>query len=261
MSQNPFDKQAPIPGIKNVLIVGSGKGGVGKSTVSANLALALKKKGLKVGLLDADLYGPSVPRMFGAIGQPPQLDDNRKIIPLQRYGISLMSIGFLVDENEALVWRGPMLFKAIDQFFNDVLWGELDCLVIDLPPGTGDIVLTIAQKVPVAGGVVVCTPQNMALTDAKKAIDMFKQVRVPCLGVIENMSSFQATPDSEPIALFPKGQMDQYLEEQSIEKLVEIPFSPQIGLSCESGIPSVESGAPDPTPFHDAATKILNKIM
>lgn len=238
---NPFDQQKPIEGIKNILVVGSGKGGVGKSTVTVNLAYALKQAGQKVGVLDADIYGPSLPRMMGAIGQKPPILPNEKIQPLVRQGLKLMSMGFLVDEGQAVVWRGPMLFKAIEQFFRDVDWGELDTLVIDLPPGTGDVALTIAQKVPVKGAITVCTPQNMALVDAKKAINMFDQINIPLLGVVENMSYFKATPEAEPQQLFPAGDLNTYLETNKIKKLGCIPFHPTVGLSSEAGIPVVQS--------------------
>jgi ATP-binding protein involved in chromosome partitioning len=238
---NPFDQQRPIEGIKKIIAIGSGKGGVGKSTVTVNLAAALKSKGFSVGILDADIYGPSLPRMMGALGQKPDIDENGKIQPLVRQGMKLMSIGFLVDEGQAVVWRGPMLFKAMEQFFRDVAWGELDYLLIDLPPGTGDIALTMAQKVPVNGAITVCTPQNVAFVDAKKAINMFDQINIPHLGVIENMAYFKATPESEPQELFPRGEINSYLETHRIPKLAEIPFHPHVGLSCEAGIPVVDS--------------------
>ncbi len=237
---NPFDQQAPIQGVKHIIAVGSGKGGVGKSTVAANLAVGLKHRGHKVGLLDADIYGPSVPRLFGCLGQRPDVDSQSKIVPLTRFGVKLMSMGFMVDEDMPMVWRGPMLFKAMDQFFRDVAWGELDYLVIDLPPGTGDVALTMAQKVPVDGGVVVCTPQNMALADGKKAISMFAQVKIPVLGVVENMS-FMTTPQGERVSLFPKGELDAYLMSRDLAKLAEIPFQPQLALSSEAGVPALES--------------------
>ena len=241
---NPFDQQSPIEGVKKIVVVGSGKGGVGKSTVSVNLAAALKAKGKTVGLLDADIYGPSLPRLLGTVGQKPEVDDKGKIQPIVRQGMRLMSIGYLVEEGKAVVWRGPMLFKAMDQFFRDVEWGELDYLVIDLPPGTGDIALTAAQKVPINGAITVCTPQNLAFVDAKKAIDMFDQINVPHLGVVENMAYYKPTPDADPVALFPAGEMNTYLETHGIEKLCEVPFDPAVGLSGEAGIPVVVS-APD----------------
>jgi ATP-binding protein involved in chromosome partitioning len=238
---NPFDQQRPIEGIKKIIVIGSGKGGVGKSTVTVNLAAALKSKGFSVGILDADIYGPSLPRMMGALGQKPEIDENGKIQPLVRQGMKLMSMGFLVEEGQAVVWRGPMLFKAMEQFFRDVAWGELDYLLIDLPPGTGDIALTTAQKIPVNGAITVCTPQNVAFVDAKKAINMFDQINIPHLGVIENMAYFKATPESDPQALFPRGEINAYLETHKIPKLAEIPFHPHVGLACEAGIPVVDS--------------------
>jgi ATP-binding protein involved in chromosome partitioning len=241
MSMNPFDKQSPITGVKKIILVGSGKGGVGKSTVAANLALAMSRQDLKVGLLDADVYGPSVPRLFGVTNGQLNVNKDGKIEPIVRHGVKLMSIGFLVAEGSAVVWRGPMLFKAMDQFFRDVLWADLDCLIVDLPPGTGDVALTVAQKVPVAGAVVVTTPQNLSLVDARKAIDMFERINVPVLGAIENMSFFKASADAEPVQLFPRGDLDQFLDSKGIVKLATLPFDPKVGLACEAGFPTVVS--------------------
>ena len=238
---NPFQQQAPIEGVKKIIAVGSGKGGVGKSTVATNLALALKHQGLQVGLLDADIYGPSLPRMLGALGQKPEFTEDKKMLPIRRHGLQTFSMGYIVDEEMAVVWRGPMLFKAIDQFFRDVAWSNLDVLVIDLPPGTGDIALTMAQKVPVSGAITVCTPQNIALVDAKKALDMFDKINVPNLGVVENMAFFIPPGQSEKVDLFPRGQLRGFIEERRIPLLAEIPFNPSIGLSSEAGIPAVES--------------------
>lgn len=238
---NPFEKQTPIPGIKHIIAVSSGKGGVGKSTVATNLAMALSKNA-KVGLLDADIYGPSLPRMFGCLGQKPHINsETNQLEPIQRHGIKLMSIGFLIDENAAVVWRGPMLFKAMDQFLRDVNWGELDFLVVDLPPGTGDIQLTLAQKVPVAGAVVVSTPQNVALIDVKRAVDMFERVGVPLLGFIENMSYMINPANGEKMQLFPKGEIEAYADSKNLKKLGDVPFNPSVGLACEAGIPIVEA--------------------
>ncbi len=236
---NPFEQQRPIPGVKHIVAISSGKGGVGKSTVSANLALALVKSGARVGLLDADIYGPSIPRMFGALNQKPELDENRKLMPIERLGVRLMSIGFLVDEELAVVWRGPMLFKAMDQFFRDVAWGELDYLLIDLPPGTGDVQLSLAQKVPVAGAIAVTTPQNVALTDVKKAIDMWTRTGVPILGMIENMAWLEQ--NGQRVQLFPRGSLDAYLAEKNFVKLGEIPFNTVVATGGEAGIPAVGS--------------------
>lgn len=239
---NPFQQQAPIPGVRHIIAVGSGKGGVGKSTVAVNLAIALRERGLKVGLLDADIYGPSIPRMLGALNQRPEVNNEQKIIPLTRYGVKTMSLGYLVDEGAAAVWRGPMLFKAMDQFFRDVLWEDLDYLVIDLPPGTGDVGLTMAQKVPVSGALIVCTPQNVALADAKKALDMFERTNVPVMGVVENMA-FLKTDSGETVQLFPKGELDGFLDSRKIKKLAQIPFYPAIGMGSEAGVPVAQSHA------------------
>lgn len=237
---NPFEQQAKIPGIKKIIAISSGKGGVGKSTVATNLALALSTHA-KVGLLDADVYGPSIPRMMGTLNRKPEVNDDQKIIPIQSHGISLMSIGYLVDEASAVVWRGPMLFKAMNQFLYDVAWGELDYLVIDLPPGTGDIQLTLAQKVPIDGAVCVTTPQNVALADLKKSIDMFERVKVPIIGVIENMAWLQTPGTEERLQLFPKGDLDPYLDSKKIVKLAQVPFAPSVGMAAEMGIPVFET--------------------
>lgn len=237
---NPFEQQSAIPGIKHIIAVSSGKGGVGKSTVATNLAMALSKKN-KVGLLDADIYGPSIPRMLGALNQKPLINDDQRLEPIQRHGIKLMSIGFLIEEGSAVVWRGPMLFKAMDQFLRDVHWGELDYLVVDLPPGTGDIQLSLAQKVPLAGAVVVSTPQNISLVDVKKAIDMFNRVNVKILGLVENMSYMINPANGERVQMFPKGEMESYLASKNILKLGEVSFNPSVGMASEAGIPVVES--------------------
>ncbi len=237
---NPFDQQQAIPGVKHIIAVSSGKGGVGKSTVATNLAMALSKRN-KVGLLDADIYGPSIPRMLGALNQKPTINEQQMLEPITRHGMKLMSIGFLVEEGAAVVWRGPMLFKAIDQFLRDVHWGELDYLVIDLPPGTGDVQLTIAQKIPVAGAVVVSTPQNISLIDVKKSIDMFNRVNIKILGIIENMAYMVNPVNGEKIQMFPKGELESYMKSKNIPKVGEVPFNPSVGIAAEAGIPVVES--------------------
>ena len=238
---NPFDQQTKIPGVKHIIAISSGKGGVGKSTVATNLALALSKHH-KVGLLDADIYGPSIPRMLGALNQKPGINaETNRLEPVVRYGIKIMSIGFLVEEGSAVVWRGPMLFKAMDQFLRDVDWGELDYLVVDLPPGTGDIQLTLVQKVHVSGAVVVSTPQNVALIDVKKAVDMFQRVNIPLLGMVENMSYMLNPVNGEKMQLFPKGEINSYAASKGMRMLGEIPFNPSVGLASEAGLPIVEA--------------------
>lgn len=237
---SPFDQQQAIPGVKHIIAVSSGKGGVGKSTVASNLATALGQKS-KVGLLDADIYGPSVPRMLGSLNQKPIINEQQKIEPITRYGIKLMSIGFLIDETAAVVWRGPMLFKAMDQFLRDVNWGELDYLVVDLPPGTGDVQLSLAQKVPVSGAVMVSTPQNVSLTDVKRSVDMFHRVGIRLLGLVENMAYMINPSTGEKMQLFPKGELESYMSSQGIPKIGEVPFNPAVGLACEAGVPIVES--------------------
>jgi ATP-binding protein involved in chromosome partitioning len=231
--------------VKNIIAVVSGKGGVGKSTVSANLALALAEGGAKVGLMDADIYGPSVPIMFGVRGQRPLMRDSNGegiILPIEKFGISLMSIGLLVDEKDAVVWRGPMASSAIRQFINDVDWGELDYLVIDMPPGTGDIHLTIMQTVPVTGVVIVTTPQNVALADAKKAIAMFGQanVKVPVIGLIENMAYF--TPEELPnnkYYLFGKDGGKNLAAEYDLPFLGQVPLVQSIREGGDAGVPAM----------------------
>lgn len=256
-TNNPFEQQKSIPGVKKIIAVASGKGGVGKSTVATNLALALREYG-NVGLLDADIYGPSLPRMMGALNQKPTISEGNKIIPISRYNIKMMSIGFLVEEGAAVIWRGPMLFKAMDQFFKDVQWGDLDYLVIDLPPGTGDVQLTLAQKVPVNCAVIVTTPQNISLIDAKKAIDMFERTGVKIAGVIENMSYMLNPATNEKIQLFPKGELNSYLDAKKITKLGEIPFNPSVSLGSEAGVPIVESNSDgiEAMCFKDIAKKL-----
>jgi len=187
---SPMSKQSEIPGIAAVIAVASGKGGVGKSTTALNLALGLRDLGLRVGLLDADIYGPSVPRLTG-IREKPQLNDERKMIPIARFGLAIMSIGFLVEEDTAMIWRGPMVMSAITQMLRDVAWGTLDILVVDMPPGTGDAQLTLAQNVPLKGAIIISTPQDLSLIDARRGLAMFKKVNVPVLGIVENMSYFQ----------------------------------------------------------------------
>jgi ATP-binding protein involved in chromosome partitioning len=242
------DLTSVLPGVKNIIAVVSGKGGVGKSTVAANLALALSQQGAKVGLMDADIYGPSVPIMFGVRGQRPlmeNVDGKDKIVPLEQHGIKLISIGLLVDEKSAVVWRGPMASSAIRQFVTDVHWGELDYLVIDMPPGTGDIHLTLVQTIPVTGAVVVTTPQEVALSDAKKAIAMFSQAqtKVPIIGLVENMAWF--TPAELPESkyyIFGKDGGKNLADQLDMNFLGQIPLVQSIREGGDKGAPAMLGG-------------------
>jgi ATP-binding protein involved in chromosome partitioning len=237
-----------LPGVKNIIAVASGKGGVGKSTVSANLATGLAQDGAKVGLIDADIYGPSVPTMFGLQNQRPEVekhDDKHYILPLEKHGVKLLSIGFLVDDTQAVVWRGPMVSSAVKQFVSDCIWGELDYLILDLPPGTGDIHLTVVQTMPVTGAVIVTTPQEVALSDARKAVGMFQmdQVKVPVVGVVENMSYFVPAefPDYK-YNIFGEGGGQKVADEYQIPLLAQIPLVQSIRESGDEGVPAVIGG-------------------
>jgi ATP-binding protein involved in chromosome partitioning len=246
-TSNRKDAQQILSGVKNVIAVVSGKGGVGKSTISANLALALAEGGASVGLMDADIYGPSVPIMFGVRGERPMMKDvNGKgvIIPLEKFGIKLMSIGLLVDEKNAVVWRGPMASSAIKQFVTEVDWGELDYLIIDMPPGTGDIHLTLMQTVPVTGAIIVTTPQSVALADAKKGIAMFgqAQINVPIIGLVENMAYFTPAelPDNK-YYLFGKEGGKKLADEYELSFLGQVPLVQSIREGGDEGIPAMVS--------------------
>lgn len=239
-----FDK-ASLPGIENVVLVASGKGGVGKSTVATNLAVSLAKLGCKVGLLDADVYGPSMPTMFGFVDgtrpgtAPGESPDRPKIVPLERHGVKLMSIGFLVDTSTPMVWRGPMIASAAMQLFRDVVWGELDYLVVDLPPGTGDIHLTIAQQVQVAGAVIVSTPQDVALADVVRAKTMFDKVSIPTLGIVENMSYFICDGCQKRHEIFAHGGAQKAAGRLGVPFLGEVPLEPGVMRGSDEGTPVV----------------------
>ncbi len=252
-TDSPMGKQAAIPGIGSVIAVASGKGGVGKSTTALNLALALRDLGLRVGLLDADIYGPSVPRLIG-VHDKPTLNDAKKMVPITRFGLSLMSIGFLVAEDTAMVWRGPMVMSAIRQMLWDVAWGELDVLVVDMPPGTGDAQLTLAQQVPLRGVVIVSTPQDLALIDARRGIAMFKKVDVPALGIIENMSYFQCPECGTRSDIFGHGGARLEAERLKVPFLGEIPLHMSIRTSSDEGTPVVES---EPDGVHAAIYRAI----
>lgn len=228
----PMPPKFDLPGVKHVIAVASGKGGVGKSTVAANLAVGLHALGHTVGLMDADIYGPSVPIMFG-LGV---VDQTRTPFPIERYGLKLMSMGFLVDPNRAVIWRGPKVAQAVGAFLAQTPWGDLDFLVIDLPPGTGDAQLTLSQQAPLTGAVVVTTPQDVALIDARKGVKMFEEVRVPVLGVVENMS-YYLDPAGNKVALFGAGGGRKLAEEAGVKLLAELPIDPRVTTCGDTGEP------------------------
>ncbi len=224
------------PQVKNFLMVSSGKGGVGKSTTSVNIAISLAKQGLKVGLLDADIYGPNIPRMMGLDTVKPEVTGN-KVLPLKAYGIEIMSMGSLMEEGQSLIWRGAMIMKAIEQFLRDILWSELDCLVIDMPPGTGDAQLTLAQSVPVTAGLTVTTPQGVSLDDSRRSLDMFKKLNIPIAGIIENMSGFIAPDTGVEYDIFGKGTSQPMADEFDTKIIAEIPLEPSIRTGGDEGKP------------------------
>ncbi|MCP5063750.1 MAG: Mrp/NBP35 family ATP-binding protein [Ignavibacteriae bacterium] len=243
-----------LPNVKHTIAVASGKGGVGKSTVSVNLALALSKLGYKVGLIDADIYGPSIPLMMGVSGKPQiyQEEGTNKMMPLENYGIKMMSIGFLIDDDNPVIWRGPMASGALKQFMSDVNWGELDYLIYDLPPGTGDIVLTLVQTIPLSGAVIVTTPQEVSLIDAKKGLKMFEKVNVTVHGIVENMSYFIAPDTKQRYDIFGTGGGEKLAAELNTNFLGGIPLDPRIREGGDSGKPILHD-----LPEIDESKKIL----
>ena len=250
-----------IPGIRNILAVGAGKGGVGKTTMSVNLALALKEKGARVGLMDADVYGPNVPQMLG-IHEQPQISPDKQILPPEAFGIKVISMGMLVPREQAVIWRGPMLHGAVQQFMKDVAWGELDYLVVDLPPGTGDVSLSLSQTVPVAGAIVVTTPQGVSVSDVRKAVGMFRQLNVPILGVVENMSYFVCGHCHERTEIFGHGGGSGLASEMGIPFLGEVPIDTRLRAGGDEGRPIViaEPEAPAAKAILDVAGKLAAQI-
>jgi ATP-binding protein involved in chromosome partitioning len=255
-----FGRQT-IDGIRNIVAVGAGKGGVGKSTTSVNLAIALQQKGARVGLIDAYVYGPNIPQMLGIEGAP-EANEDRKIVPAESMGIKVISMGMLVPKDQAVIWRGPMLHGAIQQFMRDVVWGELDYLIVDLPPGTGDIVLSMAQSVPVAGAVVVTTPQDVSVSDVRKAVMMFRQLNIPILGVVENMSYFQCGHCQERTEIFGHGGGSRMAEELGIPLLGEVPIDVKVGSGGDEGKPIVAANPQSPAAqgFVAVAGKVAAQI-
>ena len=229
-----------LPGVKYTIAVASGKGGVGKSTVAVNLALGLVKEGFKVGLIDADIYGPSIPLMMGVNEQPQivKINEKARLMPVEKNGLKLMSIGFLIDSNDAVVWRGPMASSALKQFISDVEWGDLDYLIYDMPPGTGDIQLTLTQTIPLSGAVIVTTPQEISIADARKGAKMFEKVNVPILGIIENMS-YYLNPDGSKEYIFGKGGGEKLAKELGINFLGEISLNTKVRKAGDEGLPII----------------------
>ncbi|MFN6984853.1 MAG: Mrp/NBP35 family ATP-binding protein [Rhizobium oryzihabitans] len=257
----PRTSKVGVPGVGAIIAVASGKGGVGKSTTAVNLALGLQALGLRVGMLDADIYGPSLPRLLKISGRPQQQED-RIIVPMENYGLKVMSMGFLVDEEAAMIWRGPMVQSALMQMLREVAWGELDVLVLDMPPGTGDAQLTIAQQVPLAGAVIVSTPQDLALIDARKGITMFRKVEVPLLGVIENMSYFIAPDTGARYDIFGHGGAKAEAERIGVPFLGEVPLTISIREMSDAGTPVVaaEPDSPQAAIYRDIAEKVWARI-
>ena len=249
-------EKRPVPGVGVIIAVASGKGGVGKSTVAVNLALALQHLGLSVGLLDADVYGPSAPKLLGLTGRPDLVND--KIEPMQKFGLKIISMGLMVDAEAPLIWRGPMVGKAIEQFLYDVNWNSLDVLVVDMPPGTGDAQLTLAQKVPLGGAVIVSTPQDLALIDARKGLEMFRTINVPILGIVENMSTFICPHCGEASHIFSHGGAAATAKELGVPFLGEIPLNMALRISSDEGKPIM--AAADKTPEAMSFMTIAEKV-
>jgi ATP-binding protein involved in chromosome partitioning len=255
-----FGRQA-VPGIRNIIAVGAGKGGVGKSTTAVNLAVALQRKGARVGLMDADVYGPNTPQMLGIEGGP-EVSEAKHMIPPEAFGIKVISMGMLVPADQPIIWRGPMLHGAVQQFMRDVEWGELDYLIVDLPPGTGDVSLSMAQSVPVAGAVVVTTPQGVSVSDVRKAVAMFRQLNIPVLGVVENMSYFVCGHCQERTEIFGHGGGVKMAEDMGIPMLGQIPIDTRVRAGGDEGRPIVNAAPESPAAkaFAEVAGRVAAEI-
>jgi ATP-binding protein involved in chromosome partitioning len=255
-----FSRQE-LPGIRNIVAVGAGKGGVGKSTTAVNLAVALRRKGARVGLMDTDVYGPNIPQMLGVSAQP-EVTEDRKMVPPEAHGVKIISMGMLVPPDQPVIWRGPMLHGAVQQFMRDVAWGELDYLVVDLPPGTGDVSLSMAQSVPVAGAVVVTTPQGVSVSDVRKAVAMFRQLNIPVLGAIENMSWFECPHCGEKTEIFGRGGGERMASELMIPFLGAVPIDTRVRSGGDEGQPIVVAApdAPAARAFIEVAGKVAAQV-
>ncbi|HEU0121292.1 MAG TPA: Mrp/NBP35 family ATP-binding protein [Bryobacteraceae bacterium] len=247
----------PVEGVKHLVAVGSGKGGVGKTTVSVNLAVALAAQGHKVGLMDADVYGPNVPLMMGTRANPHAIGE--RIQPLESFGVKLMSMGFMSPGDKPLIWRGPMLHSVMQQFLRGVDWGQLDFLIIDLPPGTGDVQLSLVQTTPIAGAVIVTTPSEVAMEDARKAVRMFETVKTPIVGLVENMS-YLVTPGGERVDVFGQGGGERMAEAMNIPFLVQLPLDPKVRVGGDSGRPAALDPAGTGAPFHELAKRVAASL-
>jgi ATP-binding protein involved in chromosome partitioning len=258
----PQAQPMPLPGVQSIIAVGSGKGGVGKTTIAVNLAVALAKLGYKVGLLDADVYGPNVPLMIGANMQPRVVGENQ-IEPLEAHGIRVISVGFINPGDRPLVWRGPMLHSLIKQFLQQVMWGTLDFLIVDLPPGTGDVVISLFQTVPLSGAIVVSTPSDVSLQDARKAIEMFRSVKVDIFGIVENMSTFTCPHCRHEIDIFSKGGAERTAKQFGIPYLGAVELDPDIRKGGDTGLPTVLAGenSPKAKSFYELARKVTAAAM
>jgi ATP-binding protein involved in chromosome partitioning len=251
------------PGVKNFLAVGAGKGGVGKSTVAVNLAVALRRSGATVGLMDGDVYGPSIPTMLGSTSRPQAMEDGKHVRPNEAHGLKTMSMGLVLDPDKPVVWRGPIVHTAIRQFLGDVVWGDLDYLVIDLPPGTGDVALTLAQSIPVTGAVVVCTPQDVALLDVRKAVGMFRQLKIPVLGLVENMSFYACPACGHRDDVFGHGGAKAWAEKEGIPFLGAIPLHTRVRVGGDAGLPAMvdpEAPAAVRDAFREVACELARQV-
>ena len=261
-AENPFIDQKAIPGVKYLIAVASGKGGVGKTFVTVNLASALHKMGYKVGIMDADVYGPNVPIMLGLVGERPRATEDKKIIPIEKDGMKVISMGFFVEEGVPIIWRGPLVNKLLEQFISDVIWGDLDFVIVDMPPGTGDVQLTMAQKSKLNGAIMVTTPQDVALSDVLRGEEMFKKVDVPILGVVENMSYFVCPHCGQRTDIFSHGGAKKLVEKAGIDLLGELPLDPSLREFSDEGKPivMVDPEHPVSKTFFEIAEKVYNKL-